>query len=552
MSSTQSWLKAKSKEYLLSSLAVFCRDTRSLPDFREQPHREMCDSLQDIIEPEFFARRKTQHKGVWLAPRHSYKTSILAAAMCYLVLKYPNIRIAFGRATHDDAKTVLFKVKQILQTNAVIKDTWGDLSEGALIWSEEAITVGTRTEPFQEPTIDTTGIGISKTGFHPDVVILDDLVNDLNYRSQSTLERSRTLVQSFFPILPPHGTMVLCGTRWSYNDVYGWIMDEDDAMQEEENNLALRENREPRNLRQWTRYIRSVYDGPDGLFFPDVLTPEFIENQKRALRTNMMLFSSWYYNQPYEEGTKLFPKHYITYIDAKFYRTPAPHLETAEGEYIPLYVTMTIDPAPTAGPKSDFTGVVVVGCDANAKWYILWAEAFRRVPSEAAKVVTDLIRVYQPEVIGIETGQADPEFVARIQVMLRDYGLKGNIQSYSALQDEKRGVRGKDQRIEALQPIFDAGGIVFRRGAYVRDLLAQMDTYPTAGGHDDVLDALAMQRVFVRRCKEQTRAEQVERALERAERDEERDSWGPGGPPSSSRRVVSNVGLSSQTYRHGV
>jgi predicted phage terminase large subunit-like protein len=535
------WLKEKQRKYLLSGFYIFCRDSGALRDYDDQPHREMCDELESLIP----GKSRRQQKKLYLAPRGSYKTSILKAFMVYCYLLNPNIRIVYGRANQVDAMQVLLSVKKFLKEPLIV-DLWGDLELTALIWAEGSVTLARSNSTLTDPTFDTTGLGKSLTGHHPDIIILDDLVTDVNYRSDLTIERSRTLLFSALPVLEPTGSIIVSGTRWAANDVYGWIIAQDNELQEIEDAEAALKERPAQNVREWDLYIRSVYLADGSLFFPRVLHEDFLLQQKHSLRQRMMLFSSWYYNSPFEIGTKLFPSIYMEFVDGNFFRAPMPHIEFPTGEVVPLYVTMTIDPAPTVGKRSDFTGITVVGCDWRGHIYILAAEAMKKVPSEGAKHVLQLVRAYAPSVIGIETGQADADFVARLQRGLSELDIRCSIQSYSAVQDEKRGERGKDQRIESLEPFFREGVISFLRGPSFRDLLAQLDGYPSLD-HDDVLDALAMQRKFMRSCRERTQADQLD-TLEFAE---ELDSWGADGPPAPGVRKSSgsHVGRSSYLLR---
>lgn len=482
-----------------------------VPDYRKQPHEEMCDEMESLL-PDRLTRR--QKKKVYLAPRGSYKTSLVKAFMVWCYLKWPDIRMVYGRANDDDAKRVLRSVKDALTRNPTILRLWGNLEDTANIWAEDQIVLARPNTNLADPTIGTTGLGKTLTGAHVDLVILDDLVTDANFRSEKTTLRARELLVSVFPVLEPWGSVLLSGTRWAANDIYGNTLAADNDLFEET------------GKREWAVYVRAVEN--DGVwFFPDKLSPEFIEQQRHSLRQQMMLFSSWYYNSPYELGTKLFPRHLIQFFEGTFYRSPEPHLEMPNGDYVPLYVTMTIDPAPTVGPDSDFTGLTVVGCDHKGQWYVLWAEALKRIPSDAARVILDVARVFYPAVISIETGQADPTLVSRLTLGLRDYDIPSKIISYSALQQEAKGFRGKGARIEALEPLFREGKVVLHRGTSFRDLLAQLDGYG-ALDHDDVIDALAMQRVVVRPCKYEIEAD----VLDLLEAREELDSWGPSGPPS--------------------
>lgn len=517
-------LESPESRRILETFWIFCQETKVLADLCEQPHKEMCDELEEML-PSFGGWK--QKKKIYLAPRGSFKTSLVKAFMIYCYLKFPNIRIVYGRATLKAAQDVLRSTKEMLTQNPVIRTVWGDFEETSTVWTDTKIVL-IRTDPsLSDPTIDLTSLGGNLTGMHPDIIILDDLVTDNNYKSELTTERTRVLLNSAYPVLQPGGSILVCGTRWSYSDVYGWLMEQDDEAQAEEDLAAATTKRPARDVREWARYIRSVYLDDGGLFFPERITEEFLDQQKRSLRTQGMLFTSWYLNQPYEEATKLFPKSDIRYFEAEYWRSPGNHLKFADGTVVPVYVSMTIDPAPTVGPDSDFTGITVVGCDANGRWYVLWAEAMKKLPSAGADHVVTLIVKYAPSVCGIESDKADPEFVSRIRERLTEFGIECAIQSYSAVRDEVPGTRGKGQRIEALEPYFREGFIWLRRGAPMRDLLHQLDRYGAGLEHDDVLDALSMQRLFVRASRERTRTDLV---LVQ-ERLEEQLSWGPGGPP---------------------
>jgi hypothetical protein len=527
-------LRAQRKAYLLRDLFTFCRDTGWIgPPYglHEQPHREMCAEIEAAIP---LLGTPGQRQEIFLAPRTTLKTSLLAAGMAYAALKYSDIRIAFGRGTHQLAKDILGEVKQKLKS-PVILDVWGDIERDALIWNAEAVTFGNRERAYKEPTIQTFGLDVSLTGQHFDWIVGDDFVNETNYTSAKWMVKARVVTQGFFPIMESHGSLLLTGTRWGANDLYGWLMRQDDELEE-----AGEE-------RTYRRYIRSCYDGPDGFFFPAVINEAFLKNMRG--KTEPKLFSSWYLNQSYEEGAKLFSK--FPNFDADYYAKPFPQLVYDEGDTtitVPLHVTMTIDGAMTTAmtlDTSDLMGVTVVGCDAEENWWVLHAEGFRKVPSEQSSHVLYLIRLYQPDIILLESAGADAKFVERLSLGIAELneslGSSMALQSYSALRDEAKGKRGKFQRIEALEPLFYENRIRFRRGRCA-ELVRELDAWPDPV-HDDVADALAMQHVVVRPATE--RYVESKRAF--LELDEEAISWGPNGPPKKELpRPLAWVGRGSQ------
>jgi len=541
------WSKKAQQTYLLSSFFIFCRDSEVITPIYEQPHREMCNELQEC-EPVFGSG--IQHKKLYLAPRKTYKTSLVVAFIIYLILKYPNIRIAVGRATVDLARGLLFEVKQKLK-NPIILEVFGDLSKEALIWAADQIVVNSRTKAWHEPTVSTFGLGTSLTGQHLDLIFGDDFVNENNYTSEAAQVAGRVTIQSMFPVLETHGSAVLTGTRWAANDLYGWIMDTDDQLEQ----LALeRGEPNPPLSRQWKKYVRGVYLDDNTLYFPASLTEQFLQQQRDSMESK--LFASWYLNQPFEEGMKLFPR--ICQRDFSYYPTPNPIIvweddKTRLVKNIPVYVTMTIDPALMSNPDNDEMGVVVNGTDADDIWWILHAEGFRAIPSNQASRIVYLIRQYQPKVVCLESAGADAEFTARLAVAINelndnlDLPKKIVLVSYSALRDEAAGLRGKAQRIEALEPRFREYKAYLRRG-YTNALYKQLNSWPNVlGNHDDVADACAMQRKV---AKPAASAALVAN-MDYLEALEEEISWGPEGKQTYLHpgRALAQVGQGIQRLR---
>ena len=229
--------KTAGRDYILGlhlprgeRLYHFIRETRLCPDIKPQPGKEMCRELE-ATHPQFGT--DLQQRKLYLAPRSTFKTSIAQANFIYLALLYPNIRMLLVRATHNDAIVVLRSIMQSLSSNAVVVANWCDFSKTALVWTEGAITIGSRNNremALKEPTIDTAGIGVSKTGYHPDYVWLDDIVHENNYRSAKAREDGRlTIDDTVSPVLETHGSMVVTGTFWSENDTYSWIIEQEAA-----------------------------------------------------------------------------------------------------------------------------------------------------------------------------------------------------------------------------------------------------------------------------------------------------------------------------------
>lgn len=475
MANVANFVRKQLEESLHAPLYEFCKTVGIFPDTREQPHREMYAFIDRFRHN---PSAKTQRKGLLLAPRYSYKSSGVVAACVQHLCLYPNIKIAVFRATRELAVGMLREIKSIITTNPVILSAYGDMSKGSEKWTDTEIVINRRESPDRDPSVFAAGMEVSTTGMHSDLIVGDDLVVYENCDSPGEMNRAMGLIYSMTPILPPHGALLLSGTTWSGIDCWARIV--------EENRRAKERGETP----PFEEYIRSVYlqtDDGTALYFPHKLSEEFLEQQRKTLPPRW--FSSWYLMSTYEEGLKPFAK--ISLFDGEYENGAVNTLSIPElGRAFPIETVMTLDTALTANRRSDRFGAVVTAKDAADTWYVLEAREFLKLPSDVTLDIIDLLMTYEPSILLIESANADVAMVSRLEDAIREYGLRTRIESYSALQDEERGRRGKARRIESLEPRNRAGKLFLKRGMCA-DLLRQMDLYP-AIEHDDVIDSLAM------------------------------------------------------------
>ena len=70
-----------------------------------------------------------------------------------------------------------------------------------------------------------------KAGSHYDVIFIDDLVNETNYRSLKMLEKSIQDYRDIGPLLAPAGYIFVTGTRYSFGDLYEQIQEQRSSLQ---------------------------------------------------------------------------------------------------------------------------------------------------------------------------------------------------------------------------------------------------------------------------------------------------------------------------------
>jgi predicted phage terminase large subunit-like protein len=186
-------------------------------------------------------------KRMILWPRGLFKTSSVIVDIVQTILNYPNICICFLTGGDTLAKRQLQRVKRVFERpspmfavlfpefcyrdvrNRQIKDendqrAW--TSEPAKLGTAHEFTVPCRTkEGMAEPTFAISTARSVKSGAHFDVIYIDDLVNDQNYRSAKALEKSYQDYLDICPVLDPAGFMVVTGTRYAFGDTYEMLQD---------------------------------------------------------------------------------------------------------------------------------------------------------------------------------------------------------------------------------------------------------------------------------------------------------------------------------------
>ena len=183
-------------------------------------HGPLCKSLDEIKEP--YGRRLD----LW--PRGHLKTHIVTVGKSIQdYLRNHDTRILFIGSNEDNSSKNLRAVKYHFENNTLlhwifpecIPNTRGD------IWAETSIVLP-REHNLPETTFKAIGVGTRITGWHFDVIIKDDLIDEKTEKSPEVMEKitdfhllSKNLLES-----PTTGVDRVIGTRWLANDLYDYII----------------------------------------------------------------------------------------------------------------------------------------------------------------------------------------------------------------------------------------------------------------------------------------------------------------------------------------
>ena len=432
------------REYALKDFFYFCRHILKYTPY-EITHT---DCLEYVSSPR---KRK-----MILLPRYGFKTTLITVSYSiWRLCQDPNIRIAIESERMGQGVDILRMIKRHLEGNEKLRAYYGEFDKGKekgkLIWREDAIEIAQRTIVDRNPSIAIGSMGTTRVGAHCDIWILDDIVSDNNTQTADQIQKVIDHWKAGHSILAPKGEILLVGTRWDYNDLYGTIIDD----------KKLNELYQP--------FIRSAYNPDGSLWFPEILSDEFLEMQSAT--QGPYLFSCLYRNDPLPTEEQEFQPDWIHYYD------------DIDIESKDLISFMAIDPA-IAQKKKNCDSILVTGStDRYNNLYIRDYFRGKLLPNEIINKTYGIYDIYKHESIALE--------VNAFQKSLR-YGFndKAEVEKMWLPIVEIHQQTDKFVRIRRMQPMFAAGKVFIRR--HMLDLVRDLMRFPrVADNMLDLLDAIA-------------------------------------------------------------
>ena len=431
----------------------------------EDVHKEWCDDLEEAI--------KTHKRIMRLKPRGTYKTTIYDVSFVIdrLLDDYVKhdgkftLRILITSATNDLAEQILYEITQHLTENENIKQFFADFGNDNPIvkLNQQEVVLHPRVVK-KEPNLKARGALAAMTSEHYDIIICDDIANDSDRESAAIREQKKRWYKDLISILEPDGLLMIIGTRWHDDELYGEIIEQNQKIPE---------------FMRYDIEIDSIVDKDGNPKYPSIYNEQKI--QALRIEKGAVEFSSQYLNQPLPSETQLFKLENLQYYTEK--RLPQ---ERAQNSYFKdCRHVIYVDPA--LGNENDFC-VIIIGAIKEHTLYVrdCWLSN-TSPPNVSIEKMVYYYNFYNCEELGIETNG----FQSLISQFLKERNDKIKDMRKRMKIKEIKNQKKKRIRIESVEPFVTSGKVLFRDDwteAYP-ELINQLVRYPVHK-HDDAPDAL--------------------------------------------------------------
>lgn len=371
-------------------------------------------------------------------------------------------------ATLVNAKMYVSAIKDQIDNNDVLKLICTDKKGKYLLepdknaaggWTEDRILLKHRTKlGMKEPSLFVSAVDNNRTGMHPDVIIMDDLVSETTVSTPEQRNKTKMHYRFSLSLLERNGLQIVIGTRYHMDDLY------DDLL----NNAGFNSIVRPAIL-------------PNGkCYFPSKYPKEVLAELKRDQGAD--IFNSQYMLDPTSSEDAVFKIGNLNY-----------YLEEdvciIDGVYRGLIkfqeVFVLTDLAITQGKRSDYTVIMIIGVTFEKKIYVLKYYRDKYTPSE---IINKIFEAYEQASkygyvrgLGIETVAFQKVMLYLLKDESRRRGIKLPL-------IELKANRDKTLRINSLVPIVDKGELYISPSH--TELKTEMKEFPFSK-HDDIIDTLA-------------------------------------------------------------
>ena len=424
-------------------------------------HGEMSRFMSEVE-----TARETYH--CLLVARGHLKTSLMIGYLAWRVLRDPDLRVLIVNGNEKYALASMDLLKEYLQSDDVQRlwpdVVWENPESDAPAWTMHRITLRRKIKD-RVPTVSVAGIFSGMASMHYHLIVLDDIVNEDNYKEQEQRDRVRDARDHCDHLLRKGGKVINLGTRWHFDDAHGDLVD----------GAGWKGNApKGRYVGQVRLMHRSCWaDDGENPILPTRWTREsLLEKQGRTPKKE---WAAHYLNDPNPADEAIFLE-----TDFRWFRLGEDGRCPATG---PLNFYTAVDPNRSEKTQHD-PCVVMTGCK-DTKGQLWVVEMMRGHPSgpEIVDWIRSQVLRWRPMGVVVETNN----FQLQLCHWLREDMLKTGTM-YNIQEAERDRTSRKYDRIAAMEPMVRSHGLLMLEGMV--ELASELKQFP-AGRNDDCCDALA-------------------------------------------------------------
>jgi phage terminase large subunit-like protein len=445
--------------------------------FVERIHRPLTELLvaKDPSKP--LAEQSAIKRRAYFLPRASMKTTCAQADALQWILAFPNVRILIFRGQATLARQMLRELKSFFVFNKKLKWLFPEYCADNIkrLGGRDEILTPARTKVLREPTVMIATPESGKVGTHPDILIVDDAVDELNSVTPEQREKTIRAYQMTIPLLEAWGYMTVIGTRYHPNDLYGIILEQAAA--------------HPDKWKVWVQAAWKLKPGakPDStsaddyeVWYPEVLSFDVLQQIKSEMEASGhgYLFDCQYLNDPkVTDQVPAFNRALLLNHTLPVTQIPRTGLK--------IQVWDTAYGSRTKSGTGDFS-VCLTGIFCGDRLYVVDCYRERTNVANLAGIIVEQAALHMPEMVGIEAASGVPYIAPLIIQVAEQSRIPFKLDWLTP--DRVKG--GKAMRITAIASLLSQNLVYFSAAMpHLETMFEELENLGRSR-YDDIADAL--------------------------------------------------------------
>lgn len=407
-----------------------------------------------------------------LLPRRHLKTLTVSLFLLWYILKFPNNAVTVICENKDKAKRLLRGIRSLITKNRNFKMIFGTNILAKTDNDKYLLTLANRETTAKEVNIQVYGVEQNIQSTRADLMLWEDVIGKDFIKSKANRENIFTAWEHSDAILEANSKIIVTGTRYTTDDLYQHIIDENEETEE------------------WNTTIYGIYNEDGRVLCSYVMSKDEIELKKKKHKPSF--FSAQYLNKPINDEINIF--------NLELYQryTGLPKIE---------YVFIAIDLSDgDGGDKNAFAivGKSVDNSGTSSRYYLLDAYGNNRIDSENFYyVIRKFYNRYSEKCLSVIV-----ELNRNGKTICRD--------TFNRLKKKHNdsipftgiyNIEKKNIRIEKLEPMLRTGELILpskqniKEGSGLSYLLDELRdfNYTINNNQDDLIDSLSMCIVAMQR-----------------------------------------------------